>query len=60
MRLVANNVKLVPLKCNGTGRDKDHNRALAFYFNRRVTDDELRFLDEVVKRAAACMPDDLA
>ena len=47
------------LKCNGTGRDKDCLSALQFYFNRRVTDDELRFLDEVMKRAAACMPENL-
>lgn len=48
-----------PLKCPGIGRDKDHDRALAFYFNRPVTDDEMRFLHEVMQRAAECMPDDL-
>ena len=47
------------LKCNGVGRDKDCLSALAFYFNRRVTDDEMRFLHDVMKRAAALMPDDL-
>lgn len=51
---------MIPLKCNGTGRDKDCVSALAFYFNRRVTDDEMRFLDEVVKLAAVYMPNDLA
>lgn len=41
------------LKCPGIGRDKDCISALAFYFNRRVTDDEMRFLHEVVQRAVA-------
>lgn len=50
-------IERMRLKCNGTGRDKDHDRALQFYFNRRVTDDELRFLNEVIKRAVACIPE---
>lgn len=45
-----------PLKCPGVGRDKDCISALQFYFNRPVTDDEMRFLHEVVQRAVACMP----
>jgi len=45
-----------PLKCPGVGRDKDNLHALQFYFSRPVTDDEMRFLHDVMKRAAACMP----
>ena len=45
------------LKCPGVGRDKDNIAALQFYFSRPVTDDEMRFLHDVMKRAAACMPD---
>lgn len=41
------------LECNGVGRDKDCLSALQFYFNRRVTDDEMRFLGDVMRRAAA-------
>ena len=42
------------LKCQGIGRDKDCISALQFYFNRRVTNDEMRFLHEVIQRAV-CM-----
>jgi len=48
-----------PLKCPGVGRDKDNLSALQFYFSRRVTDDEMRFLHEVIQRAVACLPKDL-
>ena len=48
------------LKCPGVGRDKDCISALQFYFSRRVTDDEMRFLHEVVQRAAICMPTTLS
>lgn len=51
---------MIPLKCPGVGRDKDCISALQFYFSRPVTDDEMRFLHEVVQRAAACMPATLA
>jgi hypothetical protein len=44
------------LKCPGVGRDKDCISALQFYFNRPVTDDEMRFLHEVMQRTVACMP----
>lgn len=44
------------LKCSGVGRDKDCISALQFYFSRRVTDDEMRFLHEVMQRSVACMP----
>ena len=49
-----------PLKCNGVGRDKDCISALQFYFSRRVTDDEMRFLHDVIQRAVACMPRETA
>lgn len=45
-----------PLKCPGVGRDKDCISALQFYFSRPVTDDEMRFLHEVMQRAVACLP----
>jgi len=44
------------LKCNGVGRDKDHDKALCFYFNRPVSDAELRFLHECMDRTAALLP----
>lgn len=45
-----------PLRCSGAGRDKDCVTALQFYFNRPVTDAEMRFLHEVVQRGAALIP----
>jgi len=45
-----------PLKCPGVGRDRDCINALQFYFSRPVTDDEMRFLHDVIQRAVACMP----
>ena len=45
--------KLRQLKCPGVGRDKDCITALQFYFSRPVTDDEMRFLHEVMQRAVA-------
>lgn len=44
------------LKCPSVGRDKDCVTALQFYFSRPVTDDEMRFLHEVMQRAAETMP----
>lgn len=41
------------LKCPGVGRDKDNISTLQFYFSRRVTDDEMWFLHEVMQRAVA-------
>jgi len=38
------------LKLNGIRRDKDCVSALALYFNRPVTDYEMRFLQEVMNR----------
>lgn len=44
------------LRCPGVGRGKDCISALQFYFSRRVTDDEMRFLHEVVQRSVALLP----
>lgn len=44
------------LKCPGVGRDAENDRSLCFYFNRKVTDDEMRYLHEVMQRATACSP----
>jgi hypothetical protein len=44
------------LKCPGVGRDKDCITALQFYFSRPVTDDEMKFLHEVMRRSVACLP----
>ena len=46
-------------KVYGTGRVGDNPKALLVMLNWRPTDDQLRYLDEVMKRAVACMPDDL-
>lgn len=46
----------MPLKCRGVGRDKHCKNALQFYFDRPVTDDEMRFLNEVMERTVACLP----
>jgi hypothetical protein len=46
-----------PLKCPGCGRDAENDRALCFYFSRRVTDNEMRFLHDVMQRAVECMPE---
>lgn len=44
---------MMQLKCHGVGRDRDCVSALRFYFNRPVTDDEMRFLREVMERTVA-------
>src|SRR6185312_488697 len=41
------------LRCPGVGRDAENQKALCFYFNRPVSDDEMRFLHEVMQRAVA-------
>jgi hypothetical protein len=47
------------LKLNGIGRAFDQNepqqaaRVLEFYFNRRPTDDEMRFLHECMERSVS-------
>lgn len=40
------------LRCNGVIRPIDEPRALTFFFDRRPTDAELRFLHDVMDRAA--------
>lgn len=47
---------MIILKCPGVGRDKDNLASLCFYFNRIVTDDEMRFLHDVMRRAVALTP----
>lgn len=42
--------KMEGLSVNGCGRDAENEKALCFYFNRKVTDDEMRFLHEVIAR----------
>jgi hypothetical protein len=44
------------LEINGVGRDKDCLSALVLYFSRAVTDDEMRFIHDVMKRAADALP----
>jgi hypothetical protein len=44
-----------PLKCPGVGRDAENEQSLCFYFNRKVTDDEMRYLHEVMQRAVAIL-----
>lgn len=41
------------LRCPGVGRDGDNSKALCFYFNRPVSDEEMRFLHNVMQRAVA-------
>lgn len=41
------------LRCPGVGRDAENEKSLCFYFNRKPTDDEMRYLHEVMQRAAA-------
>ena len=45
-----------PLRCHGVGRDDENPKGLVACFSRPVTDDELRYLCEVLQRAAACNP----
>lgn len=42
------------LKCPGVGRDTENEQSLCFYFSRKPTDDEMRYLHEVMQRAVAC------
>lgn len=44
----------IGLKCPGVGRDAENEQSLCFYFNRKVADDEMRYLHEVMQRAVAC------
>jgi hypothetical protein len=47
------------MRCNGVGRNAEWPKSLVFYFNAVPTDDQMRYLQEVMARAAACMPEDL-
>jgi hypothetical protein len=42
---------MIPLKCVGIGRDAGCSNALEFHFNRPLTDGEMRFLHESMRRA---------
>lgn len=44
------------LRCAGIGRDKDNPQSLSLYFDRSPTDDEMRYLHEVIKHACVCAP----
>lgn len=46
------------LRCPGIGRDGENPKTLVIYLNRPVTDDEMRFLHEVLQRAAPSAPKD--
>lgn len=43
------------LRCLAARRHHANDRVLAFMFDRAPTDDELRFLNEVMRRAAVMM-----
>lgn len=47
------------LRTNGVGRNADWPKSLLFYFDSIPTDDQMRYLHEVMQRACACMPEDL-
>lgn len=49
-------MKAEPLRCPGLGRVADNPKALIAIFNRPVSDDEMRYLHDVLRRAAACNP----
>lgn len=40
------------LACTGACRDGDNPKALCFTFNRRPTDNEMRFIHEALRRTA--------
>lgn len=42
-----------PLRCPGIGRDAENSKSLVIYLNRPASDDEMRFLHDVLKRAVA-------
>lgn len=47
------------LRCPGIGRNAEWPKSLLFYFDRVPTDDQIRYLHEVMQRACACMPENL-
>lgn len=44
------------IKCSGIGRDAGNEKSLCFYFNRKPTDDEMRYLHDVMQRSSAERP----
>lgn len=50
---------IAKVRCNGIGRNADWPKSLVFYFDRVPTNDQMRYLHEVIQRACACMPEDL-
>ena len=46
-------------KVNGVGRVDDNDKALLLMLSWRPSDDQLRYLHEVMERAVTCMPEDL-
>jgi len=47
------------MKCPGIGRNAEWPKSLLFYFDNVPTDDQMRYLHEVMQRACACMPEEL-
>ena len=47
------------MKCPAIGRNADWPKSLLFYFDSVPTDDQMRYLHEVMQRACACMPETL-
>jgi hypothetical protein len=50
---------LAPMRCNGVGRNAEWPKSLLFYFSSVPTDEQMRYLQKVMARAAACIPEDL-
>jgi len=48
-----------PPRCNGVGRNVEWPKSLLFYLNFVPSDEQMRYLQEVMARACACMPEDL-
>lgn len=42
---------LEPVAIQGVGRDAENEKSLCFYFDRKPTDDEMRYLHEMMQRA---------
>lgn len=47
------------MKCPGIGRNAEWPKSLLFYFDNVPTDEQMRYLHEVMQRACACMPKEL-
>lgn len=57
---MADNDNSSKLRSTAIGRNAEWPKSLLFYFNGVPTDDQMRYLHEVVQRACACMPADLS